>query len=133
VSRSKRLEERLRVPKANSQGRSLRINSIDRADPDPQISQLAFCCIKDSTLVKLIAVDFCEFTFPFWVQKAGSTSANVKLLLPPRHSRGFSLLNSVRPPGLIISANVRRKQAIIARRAVYHCAPLHLGRAALLL
>jgi hypothetical protein len=38
--------------------------------------------------------------------------------------RSFS--NSVRWKAATVSSNVRQKQAMIARRAVHHCASLHL-------
>jgi hypothetical protein len=41
-----------------------------------------------------------------------------------------SVSNNVRRTPSPVSANVRRKVPFIARRAVHHCAPLHLGRPA---
>ena len=39
-----------------------------------------------------------------------------------------SVSDSVRRTTASVSANLRRKLALIARRAVYDCAPLHIGR-----
>jgi hypothetical protein len=37
-----------------------------------------------------------------------------------------SVSNSVRRTTATVSSNVRQKQALIARRAVHHCASLHI-------